>query len=145
MSPIENVLARLERVQQRQPGQWSARCSAHDDNGPSLSVRETPDGSVLLHCFAGCEVHEIVSAIGLELHHLFPPRERSGREPKRTPALLTATQALELLRDEAQLIAVAGANIANDVSLSADDRQRVMRAAGRVAWAVDATCRRAAT
>ena len=46
MSPAENVLSRLDKVRQRQPGQWSARCPAHIDKSPSLSIRETPQGGV---------------------------------------------------------------------------------------------------
>ena len=30
-----------------------ARCPAHDDHNPSLSITER-DGKVLVHCFAGC-------------------------------------------------------------------------------------------
>ncbi len=132
MSPIENILGRLEKVRQRQPGQWSARCCAHDDKGPSLSLRETTEGAVLLHCFAGCSVTEIVGAIGLELHELFPPRDTPPGAPKRTPRLLTAGQALQLLADEAMLIAVAAANIAYGVSLTTVDKDRVLKAAGHI-------------
>ena len=46
-------------------GQWMARCPAHEDRRPSLAIREEPDGRVLLHCFAGCAVQEVLSAVGL--------------------------------------------------------------------------------
>ncbi len=94
VTPIDRVLPLLAKVRLRQPGQWSACCPAHNDKGPSLSVRETSEGAVLLHCFAGCSVTEIVGAIGLELHDLFPPRDTPPGTPKRTPRLLTAPQAL---------------------------------------------------
>ena len=132
MTPIENALSRLEKVRQRQPGQWSARCPAHADKGPSLSLRESPDGSVLLHCFAGCSAAEIVSAMGLELSDLFPPRETPPGAPKRTPRLLTAGQALDLLADETTLIAVAGGNVGHGATLTQIDLDRVLQAAGRV-------------
>lgn len=134
MNPIDNILPLLTKARQRQPGQYSACCPAHDDNGPSLSVRETQEGAVLLHCFAGCGVSEIVAAMGLELHDLFPPRDTPPNAPKRTARLLTAGQALDLLHDEAQLIGVVAGNIGHGVALSADDRQRVMQAAGRVSY-----------
>ncbi len=35
MTSIDTILARLEKVRQRQFGQWSARCPAHADRGPS--------------------------------------------------------------------------------------------------------------
>jgi len=38
-------------------------CPAHDDRTPSLSVKESDDGNVLLHCFAGCQFVEIISEL----------------------------------------------------------------------------------
>lgn len=48
-----------------------ARCPAHDDKKESLSIRVNDDGKILLNCFAGCASGEIVSALGLEMRHLF--------------------------------------------------------------------------
>ncbi|APW47067.1 hypothetical protein [Rhodoferax antarcticus] len=130
MSPIDNVLSRLEKVRQRQPGQWSARCPAHADKGPSLSVRESPDGGVLIHCFAGCTAGEIVDAMGMELSELFPPRDRPPGAPKRTQRLLSAGQALDLLAAESQLVAIAAGNVGYGVKLTEADTTRVLKAAG---------------
>ncbi len=134
MSPIDQVLPLLTKVRRRQPGQWSACCPAHDDKNPSLSVRENPDGAVLLRCFAGCEVAAIVGAIGLELHELFPPRDKPPNSPMRIARLLTPGQALNLLHDEAQFIGIVAGNIGHGVELSAADRERGLQAAGRVAY-----------
>ena len=41
---------------------WMAKCPAHDDNTPSLSIREA-DGKVLLHCHAGCEQGDVIDAL----------------------------------------------------------------------------------
>jgi hypothetical protein len=132
MTPFENVLGRVELARPRQPGQVSARCPAHADKGPSLSIRETPEGAVLLHCFAGCNVQEIVGAMGLELHELFPPRDKPPGAPKRTAKLITHSQALDLLHDEANFIGVCAGNIGQGVTLTDEDRQRAIKAAGRV-------------
>ncbi len=132
MTPIDTILARLEKVRQRQSGQWSARCPAHADKGPSLSVRETPEGAVLLYCHAACPVAEIVASVGLELHDLFPPRDVPPGAPKRTPRLLTASQALELLADASTLIAIAGANVGHGMALTTVDKDRVLKAAGHI-------------
>ena len=32
-----------------------ARCPAHDDRKPSLSIRDADDGKVLVRCHAGCD------------------------------------------------------------------------------------------
>jgi hypothetical protein len=57
-----DVLARLDGLRKCGDG-WLARCPAHDDRTPSLSIRETTDGRVLLHCFAGCSFPEIARAL----------------------------------------------------------------------------------
>ncbi len=134
MSPIDQVLPLLTKVRRRQPGQWSACCPAHDDKNPSLSVRENPDGAVLLRCFAGCEVAAIVGAIGLELHELFPPRDKPPNSPARIAPLLTPGQALELLHDETQFIGLVAGNIGHDAVLTEAARERVLQAAGRIAY-----------
>lgn len=48
-----------------------ARCPAHDDRSPSLSVREAAGGKVLLYCFAGCETAAVVAALGMSMGDLF--------------------------------------------------------------------------
>jgi len=47
----------------RSGSSWIARCPAHEDRKPSLSISETSDGKVLLHCFAGCDQKEVIEAL----------------------------------------------------------------------------------
>ena len=57
---------------------WMAKCPAHDDNNPSLSIREV-DGKVLLHCHAGCgqrDVIEVLKAKGLWQERPWKPRRQ---------------------------------------------------------------------
>lgn len=76
--PIELVLGRLEKVRPSSHG-YTARCPAHDDRHPSLSVRRGDDGRVLLHCHAGCSIAGIVASLGLTASDLFAnAAERSG-------------------------------------------------------------------
>src|SRR5205085_10933037 len=44
-------------------GRWTARCPAHDDRHPSLSIRETTDGKVLVYCHAGCKQTVVLGAL----------------------------------------------------------------------------------
>jgi hypothetical protein len=132
--PIDHVLSLLSKVKKRQPSQFSAICPAHEDRTPSLSVRETPNGGVLLHCFGGCSIYEVTAALGLDMSDLFPPNELSGREPKKLNRLLTPSQALELLDEEANLVAIACAGLANGVLLIDEDLQRVLKSSGRISW-----------
>lgn len=88
-APIDKVLTALDKVKSTGPGKWLALCPAHDDKRPSLSVREADDHKVLVHCHAGCAVHDILGAINLELSDLFPGDRRSltehGTGPMRRP------------------------------------------------------------
>jgi len=61
---VEVLLGRLEGVRPQGPSSWVARCPAHEDRDPSLSV-SVKDGRVLLHCFAGCAPDEVLGAVGL--------------------------------------------------------------------------------
>lgn len=48
-----------------------ARCPAHEDRNPSLSLKEGRDGRALLYCFAGCQLVDVVAALGLSMSDLF--------------------------------------------------------------------------
>ncbi|MCB1033598.1 MAG: hypothetical protein KDD47_07170, partial [Acidobacteria bacterium] len=70
-------LQRLEKFREASPGQWRARCPAHEDSSPSLSIGTGDDGRILLYCFAGCPVEAVVSAAGLTMEDL-APRSQAG-------------------------------------------------------------------
>ncbi len=67
------------RIVEALGGSWRedrglAHCPAHDDQNPSLSVRELPGGKVLVHCFAGCSQEAVIAA--LKQRRLWPTRKR---------------------------------------------------------------------
>lgn len=76
-SSLQGVLAHLKGVKGRGDA-YVARCPAHDDRTPSLSVSVGKDGRVLLNCHAGCAVESVLAAIGLEKRDLFPAPEGAG-------------------------------------------------------------------
>lgn len=80
---IEDILSRFEGVEQSSPDSWMARCPAHGDSNPSLSITLKPDGKVLMHCFTGCTVEEICAAVGLKMSDLMPERPKVERTPKK--------------------------------------------------------------
>ncbi|NQV26185.1 MAG: hypothetical protein HQ518_17660 [Rhodopirellula sp.] len=70
---IERVLSRLKKMGKEPDGcngEYSARCPAHHDRRPSLSIRACNDGKVLIFCHAGCGFESIAYSIGLELREL---------------------------------------------------------------------------
>ena len=42
---------------------WMARCPAHDDRDPSLSIREDISGKALVHCHAGCSQERLIAIL----------------------------------------------------------------------------------
>ena len=42
---------------------WIARCPAHDDRKPSLSLSTNKDGKVLVRCHAGCDQAQVIDAL----------------------------------------------------------------------------------
>ena len=74
---IVDFLNRLDGAKTQGDG-WIARCPAHDDGKPSLSIKEGDDGRILLKCFAGCEAANIASALSLQVSDLFVRRRASN-------------------------------------------------------------------
>lgn len=68
---FETVLTKLT-VERRDGNKAQCKCPAHDDSQASLSVTEKPDGTVLLHCHAGCDKGDILRAADLTFSDLYP-------------------------------------------------------------------------
>lgn len=98
----------MSDVRPRGPGRWIARCPAHEDRHPSLSIAHGERG-VLLHCFAGCPLSAIVAALGLEVRDLFdgPGASARGRAPVGgQPRRWTADDAAAAIRRGAEQLAL---------------------------------------
>jgi len=72
------ILSLLQGVTRNGDG-WKARCPAHDDTTPSLSIKQGDDGRTLLKCFAGCTAEAICGIINITTADLFAEREKSDR------------------------------------------------------------------
>ena len=42
---------------------WMARCPAHEDREPSLSIADAGDSKVLVRCHAGCDQQHVIAAL----------------------------------------------------------------------------------
>jgi hypothetical protein len=71
-------------------GGWTARCPAHDDSTPSLSIRDAGAGEVLVRCHAGCDQERVIATLrsrGLwpksspRLFSRLAPRALTDRQP----------------------------------------------------------------
>ena len=132
MSPLEKLLPLLRGVKRTGPDRYIAFSTTRDERTPSLTVRELPDGRVLIHDFGGDGVDEVLAAIGLTTSDLFPTK-LTGSAPMRRRGLLSAGQALGVLEFEAALVRLAAQNLAGGHALTEADRERLAVAAARVA------------
>lgn len=130
----QNLLSRLDKVRQTGPDSWMACCPAHDDKSASLSIRQADD-KTLIHCFAGCSVHEVVGAVGLDISDLFPPRQHHGN-PERRP--FPAMDALRGIAFEALVVSAAASALLAGHPFTPADRERLSIAATRIQSALSA-------
>jgi len=73
---VRNFLDHLQGLKKNGPNQWSAKCPAHADSSPSLSVAIGDNGAVVFNDKAGCDNDAILRAMGLEWKDTFPPKPR---------------------------------------------------------------------
>ena len=126
---VENLLQRLSKVKGGK-GHWTACCPAHEDRSPSLAITETDDGRILLKCFGGCSVQEIVGSIGMDISDLFPDSKEHHR-PKVKNAFY-ASDLLKLLEFESTIVMIAANDVAKGKQLSDNDRSRLSQSYERI-------------
>lgn len=73
---LHEVVQRIESLNglpaRRSGTRYILRCPSHDDNNPSLSICQSINGLILLHCFAGCSFFDICTSLGIHPVSLFP-------------------------------------------------------------------------
>lgn len=134
---IGNFLNKLDKVQGKK-GHWTACCPAHADKNPSLAIRETDDGRILLKCFAGCSAYEVVSAVGMDLADLFPKDQSfmpsETNKPVKRP--FYATDLMKIIHFEALITSIAAFDMAEGRQISPKDKKRLKTAFTRINEAV---------
>ena len=130
MSPAEKFLARLDSVVERPNKNFFACCPAHDDNRPSLSIKEVENGRLLLYCFAGCRPEDICGAVGLEMRDLFP--QDAEQDYYRASHRWNYRDLLAILAVEATVVQLAAGVLCEGSSLSMQDSIRLEKACGRI-------------
>lgn len=131
----DHLLAQLEGVRRTGQGRWAAKCPAHKDRTASLSIRELDDSRVLVHCFAGCSVHDVLGATGLDMAVLFPERPTHHGRPERRP--FPAIDALRAISFEALIVLVSASAVLRG-NFSPADRERLALAIERIQSALTA-------
>jgi len=128
---VDALLSRLNGVKRTGKDRWLARCPAHDDKSPSLSIRELPDGRILLHDFASCSIEEILNSVELTFDALFPECATGDHVP-REHRPYNPSDILEALSFEINVASIILDRIVNDKDITAGDWLRFKTAADRI-------------
>ena len=124
------LLSKLSRVKKTGADRWMACCPAHQDKTASLSIKDLPDGRVLLHCFAGCDPDSVLAAVGLTFSDLMPERLQGDFKPVRFA--FSALDALRALVADLLFIRLCAHRLAQGRALIESDREALHQSAYRI-------------
>jgi hypothetical protein len=123
----------------------SVRPSHESRSKSSLAIRELPDGRVLVRDFGGCDVEDVLGAVGLTFADLYPEtidtsREAGGdrryRSRERLP--FDAGALLRALHADVLMAATIVSRALDNSVIDDAERDALWRCAGRLAEAVEA-------
>lgn len=137
---VEKILNKLNKVKRTSNNSWLACCPAHDDRTPSLSIRDTGEGKLMLRCFAGCETIDVLGAIGLDWEDVMPPKKPLEKIEmvKSQKHTLYATDALKVLKIESQIIVMAAFDIQKGRTIKEAEMARITLAMERIKTVTEA-------
>lgn len=131
---INRLISRLEGVKPAGDGRWYAKCPAHADRSPSLSIRDTGE-KVLIHCFTGCDAEDVLTAVGLSWRDLYSDRWEAARHASNPAARTYAKRTLaaaDPIVIERRILALAAADLSAGKTFSIEDQARIEVALERV-------------
>ncbi|EQD69671.1 DNA primase [mine drainage metagenome] len=133
---IDALLARLERVKQTASG-WRADCANGHKTHGTLSITQANSGAILLHCFSGCTVADVLGGLGLTMADIQPQRLRDESPEARRQArerfrLASVSAAAGVIAREADLVLIAAADTAQGIPLTEADLGRLAEGVERL-------------
>lgn len=140
ISPLEKILSKLTNP--RPSGDsWRADCpNGHESKG-SLSVKQCENGSVLLHCHAGCGPQEVMRELGLTLADLYDrPIGTNPRFSRQSPAEIKEYHwkvAFRYLPEELRIVSIGSQDVREGKSLNDVDQARFELACERIRTAME--------
>jgi len=128
MTPVEQLLDRLDAVKQTGRDRYLARCPAHDDRTPSLSIRDLGE-TFLVKCWTGCGGVDVMEAVGLSAADFW---EKPPEGTKRARPYITVTELAKVLDRECWITVMCAQKVLDDDDLTEDERTRLMTARRRM-------------
>jgi CHC2 zinc finger len=126
---IDNLLSRLEKVKPTGKDEYKACCPHHADKSPSLSIKELPDGRILINCFAGCAPLEILNSVGLSFSDLFPEPLGEFKSEKRA---FSTTHSLKIIGFETTVILACASILREGKELTGANYLRLVDSISRI-------------
>lgn len=127
---IDFILSRLTSVK-RNGNQYTAKCPAHADKSPSLSLKDCGD-HVLIHCFGGCDAPDVLGAIGLTLADLYAESNLTKTERRHFYESKRRSDNRETLQNELNVLLIAKNALLKGNALAPDDLARVNQACEKI-------------
>lgn len=133
---IESFLSRLNKVRSNGNGKYMAQCPCHADKTASLAINDMGDGRILINCFAGCDTYSILRSVSLDWDAVMPDKSPSETY-KPVKQVIYATEGMQLIRFEAQIVTYCAFKLKNNTPLSVDDLSRLEVAMQRINKAME--------
>jgi len=95
----------------------------------SLGVKELSDGRILINCFAGCGITNILGNVGLSLDDIVPKRLGDFKPVRKA---FNPYSVLKTVSHETLLVALASIELSKGKTLPLEDHKRLMLAAERL-------------
>lgn len=133
---IDDILSRLEKVKQYNDQHWVACCPAHDDKTPSLAIKLGEEDRVLMKCWAGCAIDEIVSAMDLSLGDLMGDAPKTHSNHRRGNRL-SPTVVLKALASNILLAGIIVCDVAKAGCATEEQKNKLLGLSGAFQEAVD--------
>lgn len=119
---INNLLNLLDNVKNKGNGRYVSCCPAHKDKTPSLAITETGD-RILLHCFGGCSVGDVLGSLGLQMSDLY--QNNNNLKEAGSPQL---SESQKNLLNEKRLLVEITQNESQKRQLTTDELARMKKA-----------------
>ena len=103
LTPARSPRRLADQWSRTHTGNFLCRCPAHDDQSPSLSVRDC-NGKALVHCFAGCRQIDLIAALQ-RLGLLSGSSEPGARSPQPAQPPRPASDPFKMWRAASPLVA----------------------------------------
>lgn len=132
---VDRLLSRLRRVRRVGPGKWMTSCPTREDKSPSLAIRETEDGTILIHDFGSDDVESILAAVGLTFADLYPKRQ--GYAAKPIKRVFNASDVLDLVAFESSVAVMVASDVLHERAVTEEDFDRLLTAAQRLGDAAE--------